>query len=136
MPDTNHWPSATATHSTLDKDGKWLPTPQAAPGDAASDTYLLLTKADGFVVSFEYASSCGPVASHDYFNHLEGEDGALEAYEHPGRGYRALGISACKGKVPFAALNVATISAAAQEARQDARDDAEHTRLWMGEGGL
>ncbi len=122
------WPSRSAEQG--------VPTPKTAPGESCNDTYLLLTKADGFVVSFEYTTSLGPIPSHDYFEHLEGEEGALEAYEHPGAGYRSLGISACEGKVPFARLNVATISAAIQEARQDRRADAEHSRLWTGRGGL
>ena len=101
--------------------------PKAAP--------VVVRQADGYLVSFEYRTALGTLKSHDYFDHLEGEEGALEAYERPGPNYTALGISACKGGVPFAQLDIQTIHSVTQEARQDRRDDAEHARLFSN-GGL
>jgi len=120
----------TVTHSRLNAVGEWEVLAPLRSAESCNETYLLIKKADGFMVSYEFTTSCGPIASHSYHDHLEGDDGALDSYEHPGAGYRSLGISACEGKVPFARLNVATISAAIQEARRDAKDDARHASHW------
>lgn len=101
--------------------------PKAAP--------VTVHQATGYLVTFEYRTALGTIPSWDYFDRLEGEEGALEAYERPGKGYTGKGISACRGGVPFAELDMQTIHSITQEARQDKRDDDEHTRLF-GRGGL
>lgn len=100
---------------------------------------VMMTQADGFVVvSWWRHADCKAVPpysgeySYEHFDTLAEAEfchAEYEAGEHSRA--QARGIFAVRDGLPFGpALPIGQIAVAAQEARQDRRDDAVHARHW------
>ncbi len=121
MPDTSHWPSATARGGAIK-----------------------IHDADGWVVTYWFRdprSVVPPYAGtygYDHFDHLNDACDRYADYERgEWSGYEARGLFPVKDGLPFGPpLDPSLVASMTREARQSARDDAEHGRLWAGRGGL